>query len=65
MACSATNIGIPSQFGTNAYLTNMGSSNYHGMLRHPRQEHVRRSALRIQLHLVALSIDNTSVSANS
>ncbi|MFC5860726.1 carboxypeptidase-like regulatory domain-containing protein [Acidicapsa dinghuensis] len=27
-----TNIGIPSQFGTNAYLTNMGNSNYHGLL---------------------------------
>ena len=27
-----TNIGIPSQFGSNVYFTNMGSSNYHGML---------------------------------
>ena len=27
-----TNIGIPSQFGSNTYLTNMGNSNYHGFL---------------------------------
>jgi hypothetical protein len=26
------NIGIPAQFGTNAYLTNMGSSSYNGLL---------------------------------
>jgi hypothetical protein len=27
-----TNIGVPSQFGSNTYFTNMGSSNYHGLL---------------------------------
>ena len=27
-----TNIGVPSQFGSNIYFTNKGSSNYHGLL---------------------------------
>jgi hypothetical protein len=59
-----TNIGIPSQFGANAYLTNLGSSNYHGMLLTVDKN------LSQGLHFEANytwshSIDNTSLSANA
>ena len=49
-----TNIGIPSQFGTNAYLTNKGSSNYHGLLLTLDKNISNGVQLRAQLHLVAL-----------
>jgi hypothetical protein len=59
-----TNIGIPSQFGTNAYLTNMGNSNYHAMLLSVDKN--MSQGLRAELNYTwAHSIDNTSVSANN
>ncbi len=59
-----TNIGIPSQFGTNAYLTNMGSSNYHGMLL--TLDKNLSKGLRLELNYTwSHSIDNTSLSANA
>jgi hypothetical protein len=58
-----TNIGIPSQFGTNAYLTNLGSSNYHGML--VTLDKNMSNGLRFEFNYTwSHSIDNTSVSAN-
>jgi hypothetical protein len=58
------NIGIPSQFGTNAYLTNMGSSNYHGLLF--TLDKNLSQGLRFQFNYTwSHSIDNTSLSANS
>jgi hypothetical protein len=58
-----TNIGIPSQFGTNAYLTNMGSSNYHGLLLTVDKN--LSAGLRAELNYTwEHSIDNTSVAAN-
>ena len=55
-----TNIGIPSQFGTNAYLTNMGSSNYHGMLL--TLDKNMSDGLRFEFNYTwSHSIDNTSV----
>jgi len=59
-----TNIGIPSQFGTNAYLTNMGNSNYHGMLLTVDKN--LSQGLRAEFNYSwSHSIDNTSVSANA
>lgn len=59
-----TNIGIPSQFGTNAYLTNMGNSNYHGLLLTVDKN--MSAGLRYEFNYTwAHSIDNTSVSANA
>jgi hypothetical protein len=59
-----TNIGIPSQFGTNAYFTNMGSSNYHGMLL--TLDKNMSQGLRGEFNYTwSHSIDNTSVSANA
>ncbi len=59
-----TNIGIPSQFGTNAYLTNMGNSNYHGML--VTVDKNISDGLRFEFNYTwSHSIDNTSVSANA
>jgi hypothetical protein len=58
------NIGIPSQFGTNAYLTNMGSSNYDGML--VTLDKNMSQGLRFEFNYTwSHSIDNTSVSANA
>jgi hypothetical protein len=58
-----TNIGIPSQFGTNAYLTNKGSSNYHGLL--VTLDKNMSNGLRFEFNYTwSHSIDNTSVSAN-
>jgi Carboxypeptidase regulatory-like domain len=59
-----TNIGIPSQFGTNAYLTNKGSSNYHGML--VTIDKNLSQGLRFEGNYTwSHSIDNTSLSANN
>ena len=59
-----TNIGIPSQFGANAYLTNMGSSNYHGML--VTLDKNISNGLRFDFNYTwSHSIDNTSVSAGN
>jgi len=59
-----TNIGIPSQFGTNAYLTNMGSSNYHGLLL--TLDKNLSQGLRFEFNYTwSHSIDNTSLSANN
>ena len=58
-----TNIGIPSQFGTNAYLTNMGSSNYHGLLLTIDKN--LSGGLRGEFNYTwSHSIDNASLSAN-
>ncbi len=58
------NIGIPSQFGTNAYLTNMGNSNYHGLLLTVDKN--MSQGLRAEFNYTwSHSIDNTSVSANN
>lgn len=58
-----TNIGIPSQFATNAYLTNMGSSSYHGML--VTVDKNVSDGLRAEFNYTwSHSIDNTSLSAN-
>ena len=59
-----TNIGIPSQFGTNAYLTNMGNSNYHGLL--ATLDKNISQGLRFEVNYTwAHSVDNTSLSANA
>jgi hypothetical protein len=58
-----TNIGIPSQFGTNAYLTNKGSSNYHAML--VTLDKNISQGLRFEFNYTwSHSIDNASVGAN-
>jgi hypothetical protein len=59
-----TNVGIPSQFGTNAYLTNQGNSNYHGLLL--TLDKNLSQGLRFTFNYTfAHSIDNTSLSANN
>jgi hypothetical protein len=59
-----TNMGIPSQFGTNAYLTNQGSSNYHGLLM--TLDKNMSQGLRFQFNYTwSHSIDNGSHAANS
>ena len=59
-----TNIGIPSQFGTNTYFTNMGISNYHGML--VTLDKNMSDGVRFEFNYTwSHSIDNTSVSANA
>ena len=59
-----TNIGMPSQFGSNTYLTNMGSSNYHGML--VTLDKNMSDGLRFEFNYTwSHSIDNTSVTANN
>ncbi len=58
-----TNIGIPSQFGTNAYLTNKGFSNYHGLL--VTLDKNMSQGLRFEFNYTwSHSIDNASVGAN-
>ncbi len=58
------NVGITSQFGANAYLTNMGNSNYHGMLL--TLDKNLSNGLRFNInYTLAHSIDNTSLSANN
>ncbi len=59
-----TNIGIPSQFGSNTYFTNMGSSNYHGML--ITLDRNMSNGLRYEVNYTwSHSMDNASVSANN
>jgi hypothetical protein len=59
-----TNIGIPSQFGSNTYFTNMGFSNYHGML--VTLDKNMSDGVRFEFNYTwSHSIDNTSVSANA
>jgi hypothetical protein len=59
-----TNIGIPSQFGTNAYLTNMGSSNYHALLL--TLDKNMSQGLRFEFNYTwSHSIDNTSLTTNN
>ena len=59
-----TNIGIPSQFGTNAYLTNMGNSNYHGLL--VTLDKNISNGLQFEFNYTwSHSIDNTSVTTNN
>jgi hypothetical protein len=58
-----TNIGIPSQFGSNAYLNNEGNSSYNGLLVTVTKN--TSHGLRVDLNYTwAHSIDNTSLSAN-
>jgi Carboxypeptidase regulatory-like domain len=58
-----TNIGIPSQFGTNAYLTNMGSSSYNGLLLTVDKN--LSQGLRFEFNYTwSHSIDNTSLSGS-
>jgi hypothetical protein len=58
-----TNIGIPSQFGSNTFLTNQGNSNYHGLLLTLTRD--SSHGLSYQFNYTwAHSIDNTSLSAN-
>jgi hypothetical protein len=59
-----TNIGIPSQFGSNVYFTNKGSSNYHGFL--VTLDKNMSEGVRFEFNYTwSHSIDNTSVSANN
>jgi hypothetical protein len=59
-----TNMGIPAQFGTNAYLTNKGSSNYHGLLL--TLDKNLSHGLRFGFNYTwSHSIDNTSLIANN
>jgi hypothetical protein len=58
-----TNIGMPAQFGTNAYLTNKGSSNYNGLLLTVDKN--MSNGLRFEFNYTwSHSIDNTSQAAN-
>jgi Carboxypeptidase regulatory-like domain len=59
-----TNIGIPSQFGTNAYMTNMGNSNYNGLLL--TLDKNLSQGLRFEFNYTwSHSIDNSSVTSNN
>jgi hypothetical protein len=59
-----TNIGIPSQFGSNAYLVNQGNSNYHGLLLTVSES--TSHGLKFDFNYTwSHSIDNTSLSANN
>jgi len=59
-----TNAGIPAQFGSNAYLTNKGSSNYHGLL--VTLDKNMSQGLRFEFNYTwSHSIDNSSLSANA
>ncbi|MES2390564.1 MAG: TonB-dependent receptor [Acidobacteriota bacterium] len=58
-----TNMGIPSQFGSNTFLTNKGNSNYHALLLSVSQS--KWHGLRYGFNYTwAHSIDNTSLTAN-
>jgi hypothetical protein len=58
------NVGIPSQFGANAYLTNQGNSNYHALLL--TLDRNFSQGLRFQVNYTwSHAIDNTSLSANN
>ena len=57
------NVGIPGQFGANAYLTNQGNSNYHGLLVTVNKN--MSNGLSFDANYTwSHSIDNTSLSAN-
>jgi hypothetical protein len=59
-----TNIGIPSQFGTNEYLTNKGFSSYHGLLLTMSKN--MSYGLRFNFNYTwSHSIDNTSLISNA
>jgi hypothetical protein len=59
-----TNIGMPAQFGSNTYLTNKGSSNYHGLL--VTLDKNMSQGLRFEFNYTwSHSIDNASLSANA
>jgi hypothetical protein len=59
-----TNIGMPSQFGSNAYLSNMGNSNYNGMLLTVDKN--MSQGLRAEFNYTwSHSIDNTSLSSSN
>lgn len=59
-----TNIGLPSQFGANAYLTNQGNSNYHALLVTLSQSSWH--GLQYDFNYTwSHSIDNTSLSSNN
>jgi hypothetical protein len=59
-----SNVGITSQFGSNAYLTNQGNSNYHGLLL--TLDKNLSQGLRFDVNYTfSHSIDNTSLSANN
>jgi hypothetical protein len=58
-----TNIGIPSQFGSNTFLTNQGNSNYNALLL--TLEKSTSYGLKFDFNYTwSHSIDNTSLSAN-
>jgi hypothetical protein len=58
-----SNVGIPAQFGSNAYLTNQGNSNYHGLLLTLQRKY---HGLKYDFNYTwSHSIDNTSLSANA
>jgi hypothetical protein len=58
------NVGIPSQFAVDGYLTNLGSSNYHGLL--VTLDKNMSNGLNFGLNYTwSHSIDNTSLSANN
>jgi hypothetical protein len=57
------NVGVPSQFGANAYLNNQGNSNYHGLL--VTLDKNMSNGLSFNFNYTwSHSIDNTSLSAN-
>ena len=59
-----SNVGMPSQFGSNAYLTNMGNLNYHALLL--TLDKNMSYGLRFNFNYTfSHSIDNTSLSANN
>lgn len=59
-----TNMGIPAQFGSNVYLTNKASSNYHGLLL--TLDKNTSHGLRFEFNYTwSHSIDNASLSANA
>ena len=59
-----TNVGIPSQFGADPYLTNQGNSNYHGLLLTVDKN--LSDGLRFNFNYTwSHSIDNTSLSSNN
>jgi hypothetical protein len=58
------NMGIPAQFGTNSYMTNKGSSNYHALLL--TLDKNMSQGLRGEFNYTwSHSIDNASLTANS
>jgi hypothetical protein len=58
------NMGIPSQFASNTYLTNMGSSNYHGLLL--TLDKNLSNGLRFEFNYTwSHSIDNSSVTVGN